>query len=219
MILLILLKYILSLNHMKRTNYFSRIVLLLYIVLLTSCSTQKNSDKLPKEDEVVVSSGKEEVLFIGNSHTYYNQGISTHLLKFRENDNIGFEPLIQEAAQGGFSLQDHLGNPGTIAKVKERAWDFIILQENTSVAAQTLSSTTDAMIEFANMVAQNDTKIFLFMTWPYKEDPDMLAGIKDTYKAGASAVNGTIVPIGEQWLTIDSNEEVEVNLYDSDGVH
>jgi hypothetical protein len=188
---------------------------------LPSCSAQNDNDndKLPNEDEIVVSSGKEEILFIGNSHTYYNQGISGHLLKFRNNDNLEFEPLIQEAAQGGYSLQDHLNDPSTIAKVKGRAWDFIILQENTSVAAETLQSTTDAMIAFSDLVSQNDTKILLFMTWPYKDNPEMLSGIKNTYQAGASAIKGTIVTIGEEWMAIDTNDEVEVNLYDADGIH
>lgn len=204
---------------MKRTSNFHRIILILSIVFIAACSGQGDTGKLPKEDEINVSSGKEEILFIGNSHTYYNQGLATHLSKFRANDNLEFEPLIQEMAQGGFSLQDHLGNATTIAKVKERDWDFIILQENTSVAAQTLPETREAMIALADMVAQNDTKILLFMTWPYKENPEMLFGIKDTYEAGASAIKATIVPIGEQWLSIDANEDVEVNLYDSDGVH
>ena len=106
-----------------------------------------------------------------------------------------------------------------MAKIKERPWDFLILQENTSVAAETLQSTTDAMIGISEMMAQNDTKILLFMTWPYKENPEMLLGIKDTYEAGAAKIKADIVPVGEEWLSIDANEEVEVTLYDLDGVH
>ncbi len=204
---------------MKGAYYFYRIVLLVFITLMTSCSAQKDNDKILNENETDVSSDKEAILFIGNSHTYYNQGVSTHLSKFRANDNLEFEPLFEEAAHGGYSLQDHLGDPSTIAKIKERAWDVLVLQENTSVAAETLPSTTAAMIAISDMVAQHDTKVFLYMTWPYKDFPEMLSGIKNTYETGATATKGTLVTIGEEWLAVHTNNEVSVNLYDDDGIH
>ena len=47
----------------------------------------------------------------------------------------------------------------------------------------------------------------------------MLSNIRKTYEDGAFATGATIVPIGETWLGIHKNEDVEVNMYDSDGVH
>ncbi|MFS4491559.1 DUF4886 domain-containing protein [Maribacter sp. 2308TA10-17] len=195
-----------------------KLVLLLSFILL-SCSQKNDNSKLSNEEENTVSLDKEEILFIGNSHTYYNEGIATHLKRFRENDNLNIELIIQDAAFGGFTLQDHLENQTTLNKLNERSWDAIILQENTSIAADELPSTQVAMASFAEMVKQKGTKIFLFMTWPYRDNPDMLTSIRQTYENGRLETGGILVPVGEDWLSIQQNTEVDINLYDQDGVH
>ncbi len=218
---LIILKYTISLNQMK-TSYTFLVRLKLVLLLcfsLTSCAQQENSGKLQNEKVGDVSFGKEEVLFIGNSHTYYNQGMSTHLRKFRDGDTLKFDPIIQEIAIGGYSLQDHLGDQATLDKINERSWDVIILQENTAVAAEALTSSVAAMQSFSEMVKPKGTKVFLFMTWPYKDRPEMLSGIRKTYQNGVLATRATLIPIGLEWLSIDQNQEVAIDLYDADGVH
>lgn len=169
-----------------------RLVLLLSFSLL-ACAQEDDEIKLQNEKDSDVSLDKEEVLFIGNSHTYYNQGISTHLAKFRENDNLTFEPLIQEVAQGGYTLQNHLEDQTTLDKINERSWDIIILQENTSVASEALPSSVDAMKSFSEMVKSKGTRVFLFMTWPYKDNANMLIGIKETYQNGVLATGAKLV--------------------------
>ena len=106
--------------------HFKLIVLLSFS--LFACSQEANDGNVQNEIDGDVSFGKEAVLFIGNSHTYYNQGISSHLSKFRDNDNLGFKPLIQEVAVGGYSLQDHLSDQTTLDKINERSWDAILDQ-------------------------------------------------------------------------------------------
>jgi len=193
--------------------------ILILFFLLIACSQDSNDTQLPNEAEDVFALGKEEILFIGNSHTFYNQGIYSHLGKFRDNDNLDFKPLIQEAARGGYTLEDHLGDQITLDKINERSWDVIILQENTFIAEQALPSSIEAMKSFAELVKQKGTKVYLFMTWPYKDQREMLAGIQQTYQKGALETGAEIVPVGTEWQSIDENEQVEVNLYDSDGVH
>ncbi|MEP3210318.1 MAG: DUF4886 domain-containing protein [Maribacter sp.] len=205
-----------------KTPYTFLVRLKLVLLLsfsLSSCAQQEDSGKLQNEKAGDVSLGKEEVLFIGNSHTYYNQGMSTHLRNFRDSDDLKFDPIIQEIAIGGYTLQDHLGDQATIDKINERSWDVIILQENTAVASEALSSSVNAMQSFSEMVKPKGTKVFLFMTWPYKDRPEMLTGIRKTYQNGVLATSATLVPVGLEWQLIDQNQEVDIDLYDADGVH
>lgn len=204
---------------MKGIRYFSCFLTVVFTLLLSSCNAQIEDSNSAEDKEMEVGSDQETVLFIGNSHTYYNQGLATHLSEFRKNDDAESEPIIQEIARGGYTLEDHLNDQSSISKIKERDWDYIIFQENTSVAAETLESTTNALIALADMVAQYDTEILLFMTWPYKERPEMLNGITQTYEAGAKAINATVVPVGEDWIAIDTGTEIDVEFYDADGVH
>jgi len=122
-------------------------------------------------------------------------------------------------AKGGYSLQDHLADPTTLAKIEERTWHSIVLQENTSVAAQMLPETIEAMERIATMVKQKGTKMYLFMTWPYRDEPDMLVAIRKTYESGKLATGATLVSVGQEWQSIDQNQEVVLSMYDADGVH
>lgn len=204
---------------MRGITYFSLLTAIVFMLLLCSCSAQSEDINTPDDEQVEVVSEPEAILFIGNSHTYYNQGLAKHVLEFRKNDDPKIEPVIQEIARGGYTLQDHLNDPSSLSKLKERDWDYVIFQENTSVAAEALESTTNAMIALADMLTHNDTEILLFMTWPYKDRPEMLNGIKKTYEAGAKAINATIVPIGKDWITIANDIEMDLEFYATDGIH
>jgi len=195
------------------------IILTLVLTLCFACSKNNNDLNLQKENDPEVTADKEAILFIGNSHTYFNEGVSTHLGRFVENANLDLELLAVDAARGGFTLQDHLADSRTIDKINERSWDKIVLQENTFIAAQELPETLSAMNEFAEMVKQKGTEIYLFMTWPYKDQPEMLGPIERINKQAALETGATLVPVGEDWMAIDMNTEVQVSLYDSDGVH
>jgi hypothetical protein len=132
---------------------------------------------------------------------------------------LEFTPITQEFARGGYTLQDHLADQGTLDKINERLWDVVVLQENTFVAEQVLPETIDAMIALSEMVIPKGTRVFLFMTWPYENEENMLSGIRETYQNGTRAASATLVPVGLEWQQINENEEVPVNLYNPDGVH
>lgn len=200
---------------MKAIRYFSLLLSLIVLLGFHSCKAQDEGTTLQKD----LAPESETVLFVGNSHTYYNQGLATHLLNFRSADDPTADPLIQEVAKGGYTLEDHLHDPTTLAKLRERDWDFVIFQENTAVASETLESTTDALRALTDLVAQSDAQILLYMTWPYKERPEMLQGIRKTYEAAAAALQATLVPVGEHWLSLDQSDEIDLEFYNPDGIH
>jgi len=204
----------------RKQAFFSYLTLTILVsFFIINCSKKEETVNGQIEQEPMVVTGEEAILFIGNSHTFYNQGLSRHLIKFRANDNLDFIPLIQEAAIGGYTLQDHLMDISTLNKINERSWDAIIFQENSFVASEVQPASIDAMKELSELVATKGTKVFLFMTWPYKNDSGMLTGIKETYQKGAVATGATIVPVGLDWQAIDQNEEVPLDLYFPDNVH
>lgn len=187
--------------------------------MVWSCQTKADSDRLSEEQPDVIELGPQAILFIGNSHTFYNEGIAKHLLEFRRYDDPASLPIIHEVARGGYSLEDHLNDPSSLSKLMEREWDYVIFQENTTVAAETRDSTTEALVGLSESIAQKETDILLFMTWPYKDRPEMLRGIEETYEKAAAAINATIVPVGKEWMALDNGTLMEVDLYNADGIH
>jgi len=72
---------------------------------------------------------KIRVLFIGNSYTYYNNmpALLEHLSAASDNAEKIQTSLI---ASGGATLEDHLKEEGTLARLKEK-WDYVVIQDQT----------------------------------------------------------------------------------------
>ena len=90
----------------------SLIITCLSISVLGACS-----DARPKE-----------VLFIGNSLTYYHD-MPLMLQEMLNEKDIKIN--IHQSTFPGVSLSDHLAKPQTLEKLRSQNWDFVILQEAT----------------------------------------------------------------------------------------
>lgn len=187
--------------------------------MLSSACSKEESKPIIDENIDTETIKDFEVLFIGNSHTYYNSGLAHHLNRFRKTENENYDTYIKEVSFGGFSLADHINNTTAISKINERDWDFIVLQENTFVAANEGESTLAALNKFNEVLGQKRAKVYLFMTWEYKDEPDMYQRIKNTYDDGSLATGAQIVPVGQVWRQIARDSVPNINLYNEDGFH
>ncbi len=105
-------------------QYFAVSPLLFGIILFGYSYSKKTKKKPPIAVNGPVAASVEEVLLIGNSHPYYNSGVPIHLTEFLKNDATSPESFIKETSFSGYSLQDHLSNAGTLAKLEERSKEF-----------------------------------------------------------------------------------------------
>ena len=201
------------------THFLNKAGLLVFLMIFVLSCSKEESPPVIMEAEEPRASQIEEILFIGNSLTSYNRGISYHLNLYTANDSLSFTPLIQELAFSGYNLAVHLLNEQTLSKVKERSWDVIILQENTEIAVNDGMATLESLKVFKEMVGNKGTKIYLLMPWSYKDQPEMAIPIKKTFEDGAQAIGATIVPVGEVWKAINEEGNPNIDLYDADGLH
>lgn len=139
----------------------------------------------------IQSSSKEKinVLFIGNSLTYYHDMPKT-LQKMLDETNPVFN--IEQSTFPGMSLSKHLQNiifesngdnistrkkqegeiTDTEKKIIEKDWDFIVLQEATGnlyfpkVVEEIIGSTIK---DIESRVTNSNCKFIIFKTWPSKE--------------------------------------------------
>ena len=69
-----------------------------------------------------------DVLFIGNSYTYYNslpQLLSDVALSFGDTVNT------ESSTPGGASFYGHVNNATTLAKINQQPWDYVVLQDQS----------------------------------------------------------------------------------------
>ncbi|MBT8290812.1 MAG: hypothetical protein KJO93_08240 [Muriicola sp.] len=188
------------------------------LVLSLGCSQSSEDTTLP-DPETEIEFQAKNVLFIGNSHTNYNLGIDHYLKGFTSQADLDFIPTIEKITMDGASMQDHLENANTLAKLNERDWDVVILQENSTVASEQTTEAITSLQEMKFALPNNKTKIYLFMTWTYENEPAMLTNIRATYEQAAPLVSGTVVPIGLAFKEIADDPTSEVTLYNTDGIH
>ena len=155
-------------------------ILIIFIILVSiSCKSQ---DK--KETKKI------NVLFIGNSLTYYHYMPET-LQEMLNETNSDFN--IQQSTFPGMSLDGHLNNiiesrtengirtrkkedgekTETEIKLSEKDWDIIILQEGTVrllIPEAKEHKVEKAIAEIKNQISNQDCEFILFKTWPSKEE-------------------------------------------------
>ena len=191
-----------------KSHFFKLFILLL---LLTSCSKHESV-------QGVINTNPDEgkkVLFIGNSHTYYNSGIPNHINGFAGSLNIVADTDM--SAQGGFSLSDHLQYQPTLDAISSEDWDIIVLQENSYRAAFESDLMLESIEAFDVLLEDSGAAVFLFKTWAYENDPDMLSLLNASYNQANILSDFPIISVGNIWK--DFMDTHEISLYADDGIH
>ncbi len=188
------------------------------LFLMIGCSGEDTSEE--KEREIIETTFvPQNVLFVGNSHTRFNQGIDFYLKGFLANLNLPYETFIERSAFDGFTLDDHLENNTTLTKLGSKEWDIIILQENTFKATNDKLGAKVGMENFRFAINNNNTKLYLFLTWAYEDEPSMLPKITETYEETSSLLKANVVPVGIAFKNFKDINGAAINLYNADGIH
>ncbi len=156
-----------------------------------------------------------KVLFVGNSHTYYNQGVDYHLLQLISGC---FGPIVSSFTEGGYTLQNHFNDPGTIITIQQGDWDLVILQE----ASSTPVNDPDLFYEYATkldtVVRGSGARTGFYMTWAWKNNPEMYEPVTIAYNTIGAELQALVAPCGIAFhnaLQADST----LSLYASDNYH
>lgn len=154
-------------------------MLFIFIVLLTSCKTKP-----------IVVERKINILFIGNSLTYFHDMPKTLQAMLNEKSN-NFN--IEQSTFPGMSLKSHLEDiitdsskdkihvrekssnelTETEKKLHEKNWDIIILQDvtqNQYFSEVTKEVTEPTILKLKQQVNNKDCTFIIFSTWPSKGD-------------------------------------------------
>jgi len=161
-----------------------------------------------------------KVLFVGNSYTYYNDGVDYHLQKMLKadssSDSVNY--FIQKVAVGSYTLQAHYTDPLTIAKIKSDKWNNVVLQEQSTRPI----NNPDLFSEYAGKldveIKKINAKTMLYMTWAPEDAPSDMNILAASYLAVGSQLNAPVSPVGRVWEYIQKAYP-QIDLYISDNKH
>jgi hypothetical protein len=175
------------------------------------------------------------LLFIGNSHTYYN---NLPWLVDSLAMSAGRKAIVDMSTYGGYRLEQHRADSQTIYKVNHGPWDFVILQEQSQIPCipyWRYNSMYPACWSFDTLIRNNGATTALFMTWGWKYGGQMeyngyysivfqdFFEMQDTVAAAyewiaQDIVRDTLVPVGRAWRRAKTLDSL-VDLWQPDNYH
>jgi hypothetical protein len=185
----------------------------LIVSCLWSCEKSKGTNH-------IVSKKEYSVLFVGNSFTYYNDGVDYHLQQMlaadTPNDSINY--VFRKIAIGSYTLEDHYGDPATLITINSKKWTTVVLQEQSTRPINNPALFSEFAAKLDVEIKKVNAGTVLYMTWAPKDQPTDMAGLAASYISVGSQINAEVVPVGRVWEYVQTTYP-QINLYISDNKH
>jgi hypothetical protein len=137
-----------------------------------------------------------QVLFIGNSFTYYHDlpKMLADLARAGGQRRVRYE----RETPGGCSLEKHWKDGKALAKIQSRKWDYVVLQDHSQAALQK----RDAMFEYGKKlddeIKKQGARTILYMTFANQNAATQPA-IARAYQELSQDLKSQLAPVGLAW--------------------
>lgn len=154
------------------------------------------------------------VLFIGNSHTFFNDMPATFRLMVEK--LTGERPEVTMIAYGGRSFQWHKDEfPAPRFALLFGDYDYCVLQQQTHPFPA--EETREPALWLMDLCRQAGTKPVLYMTWAERDKPEHLEPIRRTFRDLAAESGALLAPVGEVFAALRARPDIV--LFWQDGAH
>jgi len=153
------------------------------------------------------------ILFIGNSFTFYNNGIHTQLsglLRYAKPKAVK-GVTSRSATLSGAKLVEHAASFPYLLKTAE--WDIVVLQGHSLEAISSINGKAfaKAVKLFSNTTRAAGAEPLLFMTWAYSDKPEMTSKLDRVYSSIGRKTDTQIAPIGLAFAAVnDSGKNIKL---------
>ena len=138
------------------------------------------------------------ILFVGNSFTFYNNAIYTHLRKLlvAEKPSNRQKIFLKSMTISGALLSDHRGGLNQV--LPSRNWDVVVLQGQSRElldddTAADFKSTARA---YSKAIRSSGATPVLFMTWAYADKPKMTVQLANEFRRLGRKLDVPVIPVG-----------------------
>jgi len=137
--------------------------------------------------------GPLRVLFVGNSLTYFNNGIDYHLR--------GLAPNLQavSVSQSGYSFKYHTEDERTLQAIRNGPWNYVILQDQGQLPVINPSFSEYYAKAIAQVIRDSGSKPLLMMTWERRDSLDQgvnTRNLANAYNTLGKTLNALVIPVG-----------------------
>ena len=155
-----------------------------------------------------------KVLFIGNSHTYFNDmpGIFKRLCAEK-----GKDVHVTMLTKGGMGLDYHAKEEQTRFNILYGAYDVVVLQ-HTAHPMGDLDEMKKGAEKIAAWCKEAGSRVVLYQTWTEKGDEKSQEHMSRVYFDLGELLCASVAPVGDVWQKTRL-ENPDLELYFTDGAH
>lgn len=173
------------------------------------------------------------ILFIGNSYTYFNDMPTAIFQKIAE--SAGYTVQVTAITKGGWTLEKHADiadeyGAAVDTALRENRYDYVILQEQSVRPASEPEKFYAAVRSLAERVKANGAKIVLYATWGRKSgskilaehgwtNEDMTKMLADAYRTIGEEIGAAVANAGLAFYDVNTHHGDTIDLYDPDLTH
>lgn len=154
-----------------------------------------------------------KLLFIGNSHTYYNALPETVL---RLLEATGQRAHVTVLTEGGKGLGHHVLAPHVSMNIRCGGYDTVIVQDRATSFDPVLFR--DGARKLKEMADKAGSRFLLYMPWAGRDRRDAQLPMTEAYHAFSRETGCPLAPAGELFGRLLRTEEPSA-LYREDGNH
>jgi hypothetical protein len=156
-----------------------------------------NAIVIPK---VLPSSKPTRVLFLGNSFSFYNNGVHNHLASLIRSSGEWKrkQNRLRLSTLSGGHIKEHSADLESLLNVPSENWHAIVLQghSNEPISSKKNKEFVLATAKAVQKIKAKGIKPILFMTWGYKGQPSMGIDLANVYTKLANKLEILVVPVG-----------------------
>ncbi len=203
----------------------------LVLIIFATFSNASLDIKTPKSEKI------SSLMLVGNSFFYYNNSLHNHLGDLIKNDpNVTSMKRRSITINGSdlpwHDIESYLSN--------EHIGSFRIDTKNNNKYVPSSNTKIDAVIfmgcslcpihpdtkdtfqvyvqKYSEIIRDKNAEPMLFMSWPYKNKPEMINSLRDVFINTANKNNLLLIPAGEAFYRFNLSYP-EIDLYTKDLRH
>lgn len=154
------------------------------------------------------------ILFIGNSHTYFNDMPE---MVAEEARKACFGCEVTMIAHGGWYLEQHVKEPDVRFNILYGHYDYVVLQEFSHPFGPE-EKFFEAVRTLNQWISEAGSKPVIYMTWARKTEPEIQERMTAANCKIAEEIHALLAPVGENWWAY-REAHPEVEMYYEDGAH
>ena len=213
----------------------SKAVLLLWAAIFTSFAAHSGAQIQPNRT-TIGATPPQSILWVGNSFFYYNNSMHTHFINFVKAADAEARPRGTSVTISGSGMDWHdmesyfrpngigrysfVGDNEIVFNKPGRQFDGVIMMDCSQCPIH--PQLKDSFYQFTkkqgDTVVKNGAVPLLFMSWAYKDKPEMIHALADAYTTAGNDNNMLVIPAGLAFARAVA-QRPQLELYQPDKRH